>query len=396
VRTWTWRNACFLAGAPVGALVALACRPQLSPLGLLAGAALCGVALFAAAAWARGLLRAALLGLASGAALCAALAFALALAAGSGPSFAPGRAEAVYDADARVATQALPQCGRKEPRLEVLLERGARPRLTPSGDTLWLDADDAAGARQLYRLRLDDGALVCWSCGEPGDNRRPVPAATGLLFETTRHADWRAPANTEVHWIDTRGDAPRQPSRRLTYAPGPDDHALFAPGAPVVVWSRRRAGYEVVSAPIQRAHGGMSLGDASVLARGGAGWLAPADWSPDARALVLLRGLPFAPLRAEAVDFATGARRELSRSAAGGVAFSADGGFAVVAEADGARTRLRAGPTEGPLEAIAFEPLAAWGAPTGVSLAPDGRSAVVGQRRSDGAERIARVQLGCE
>jgi hypothetical protein len=39
---------------------------------------------------------------------------------------------------------------------------------------------------------------------------------------------------------------------------------------------------------------------------------------------------------------------------------------------------------------------AGWGAPTGVSLAPDGRSAVLGQRAPDGSERLLRVALGCE
>jgi hypothetical protein len=343
-------------------------------------------------AW--GPVRGAAIGVVAGAAACVALAALLALAAGSGPVYAPGRAEAVYDADARVPTRALPVCGRGTPQLDVLLERGARPRLSQAGDVVWFDARDDAGARQVERLRLSDGAVVCWTCDEPGDNRRAVPGGGGLLFETTRHASWRAPSNTEIHWIDTRGDAPRQPSRRLTYAPGPDDHALFAPGAPVVVWSRRRAGYEVVSAPIERAHGGMSLGSASTLARGGAAWLAPIDWSPDAHALVLLRGNRFAA-SAASVDFATGAQRSLAANAVpGGVAFSADGGFVLVAERGGSGTLLRAGGATAELSPIALPELA-WGTPTGATLAPDGRSAVIGQRRADGGERLARVALGC-
>jgi hypothetical protein len=192
----------------------------------------------------------------------------------------------------------------------------------------------------------------------------------------------------------------------------------------VVVGSRRRAGYEVVSAPIQRAHGGMSLGDATTLARGGVAWLAPAAWSADARALVLLRGNPFAPLRAEALDLASGARRVLSeRAANGGVAFSADGGFAIVAETQAWLARLwpaalasllaplaergdathytgsmlLVGALDGtPLEPVANVGIHSWGAPTGVSLAPDGRSAVLGQRAPDGSERLLRVELGCE
>jgi hypothetical protein len=192
-----------------------------------------------------------------------------------------------------------------------------------------------------------------------------------------------------------------------------------------VVWSRRRAGYEIVSAPLQRAHGGVSLGEASVLARGGAAWLVPADWSADARALALLRGNPFAPLAATALDLATGAALELgARATDGGVAFGADGSFQLVVEAQRARvagllpvalatpfaplasasarraplyrgTLLRAGERGTPGQALAVPELELWGAPTGATLAPDGRSAFVGQRRGDGAERLVRVQLGC-
>ena len=73
------------------------------------------------------------------------------------------------------------------------------------------------------------------------------------------------------------------------------------------------------------------LGGALPLARGGAGWLAPAEWSADARSLVLLRGNPFAPTTARAVDFASGDSWELADdAAAGGVAFSADGGLVAV------------------------------------------------------------------
>ena len=343
----------------------------------------------------------------------------VAAAAGSGPTPSSSRADSIYDLDARVATSALPRCGAEPPRLEPLLARGARPRLTRDGAALWFDAQGDTGSRQIHRLRLADGSVSCWSCGEPGDNRRPRPGGRGVVFETDRHASWRHPFDTELHWIEARGDAPKQPSRRLTFAPGPDDHALVAPDG-TLVWSRRGAGYEVVSAPLERAHGGIALGQASLLVRGGAAWLAPAAWSADARALALLCGNPFAPLRARALDLATNAEHALGADVADdGVAFSADGGFALVVECESDSllallpaafvvrfaslermplyrgTRLRAGPRDGPLEPIALPELERWGAPTGATLAPDGRSAIVGQRRDDGAERLVRVQLGC-
>lgn len=430
----SWRAFCFLAGLPVGALAILPFVEPRAPLPGLAAALAVAVTLqVAVVAVARARAgeasRAARLaagsgaGCAAGAAATFAAGVLVALAAGSGPTHAEGRADAIYDLDAQVATRPLPVCGGEPARNELLLERGARPRLSPDATDLWFDAPDANGVRQLHRLRLADGGVACWTCGERGDNRRPRPGERGMLFETDRHASWREPVNTEIHWIAVRGDAPRHPSKRLSFAPGPDDHALFAPGGSVV-WSRRSRGYEVVSAPLQRAHGGLTLGPPLPLARGGAAWLAPADWSADARALALLRGNPFAPLAASAVDFATGAMLELgTRVADDGVAFSADGGFVIVADTERGQlagllpaavatpfagfasharaplqqgTRLRAGPRGGPLQALDLPELERWGSPTGVTLFPDGRSAILGQRSADGSsERLVRVDLGC-
>jgi hypothetical protein len=141
---------------------------------------------------------------------------------------------------------------------------------------------------------------------------------------------------------------------------------------------------------------------------------------------VLLRGNPFAPLIATALDLATGGSHELSLEATdGAVAFSGDGTFALVAEARRARvagllpaalatpfarfaacsarraplyreTRLRAGESGSPGEPLSLPALERWGSPSGVTLSPDARIGILGQRSADGAsERLVRVHLGC-
>jgi hypothetical protein len=338
-------------------------------------------------------------------------------------------AEAIYDIDATVVTRALPRCGATPAGMRVLLDRGARPKLSADGRSVWFDAPAADGARQIHRLVRASGEVVCWTCGQPGNNLRPDPGPAGraLVFETDRHATWRAPANTEIHWLDTRRDAPPGASRRLTHEAGPDDHPLFAPGAAAIVWSRRNgAGYEVVTAGVQRAHGGLLLGVHRVLAGGGARWLAPLAWSPDARSLVLLEGNPFRPLVARALDLATGASTVLSEaSLSGGAAFNADGGYAAVVETrrghvagllpdslgfvlgalhttiyDGVfrETGLRVGGIGAEAVAVELGDVAEWGAPTGVALSSDGTTVVLGQRRIRGrpGERLVEVRLDCQ
>jgi hypothetical protein len=337
-------------------------------------------------------------------------------------------AAAIYDVDATVATQALPRCQAWPARVRVLLDRGARPTLTADGRFLWFDAPDAQGARQIHRLERESGEVTCWTCGQPGDNLRPAPAPGGraVVFETDRHATWRAPANTEIHWLDVRGESPPRASRRLTFAAGPDDHAIFAPGTAALVWSRRNgAGYEVVSAGLSRAHGGLLLGTPRVLASGGARWIAPLAWSPDARSLVLLEGNPFRPLPARGLDLATGKSATFSEDGvSGGVAFNGDGGFAAALEARRVRiagllpdvlgfalgalrpdshdgvfrdTGLRVGEVRGELSTVELGDVSHWGAPTGVALSPDGRTVILGQRRERGEprERLLEIGLDC-
>jgi hypothetical protein len=60
---------------------------------------------------------------------------------------------------------------------------------------------------------------------------------------------------------------------------------------------------------------------------------------------------------------------------------------------------LVTGDTGAELAPVALGAAGEWGAPTGVALAPDGASVVVGQRRrTDGGveERLLRVTLACE
>jgi len=374
-----------------------------------------------------------------GALAAGALGALVAAARGAGVPPLPERfRRAVFDMDAGVATRPLPSCSEESGRPRVLLERGARPALSPDGAVLWFDApaDTDQGRRQIHRLERTSGVVSCWSCGEPGNNTRPAAGDTGasLVFETDRSASWRHPDDTDVQLAVARPGAARPPSRQLTFAPDPDDHPLLSPGSQMIAWSRRDAGrYEVVSAAIRTGHGGVLLGEPGVLFRGGAQWVAPLAWSPDGRTLLVARGNPFAPLAAVALDPATGAAVELGGDAAPAAAFDADGGWLALATARGGHwagalpaglgfalapwaeslgrdhalrttTGLRSGPAPGaglggsagpPRPLRLPDELARWGEPTGLALEPDGSGFVVGQRRADGAERLVSVPLAC-
>lgn len=345
------------------------------------------------------------------------------LASGSGPLLSAEREALVYDLDARVATLPLPAC--PGPALwHIRLERGARPRLGPREAWLWYDAE-VGGARQVHALELETGRSACRTCGEPGDNLRPDPGPAGVVFESLRHAGWWQPANSELYFA--RGDAgASEPSRRLTRDPGPDDHALLAPGSAQVVWSRRRGdGYQIVSAPLASAHGALILSGESVWLRGGGDWIAPVAWSRDARALVVERGNPWAPRRAQVVDFAGGGTRNAALDLApGGAAISGDGGVWALAATHRSRvvgllpsplvapfaplaaggetngggfrgTTLRVGAADAPQELLLPE-VSAWGAPTGVALSRDGRRLFLAQRSPRGEERILEIERGCD
>jgi hypothetical protein len=338
------------------------------------------------------------------------------------------RARAVYDIDADVVTRALPRCSPVPARVTVLREDGARPRVSRDGRHVWYDAA-VDGARQVQRLERATGEVVCWTCGEPGNNLRPYPGgpAAGVVFETDRHRTPWDPTNTELHVVSARGDAPRAPSRRVTYGAGPDDHAIFAPSGATLVWSQRRdGGYHVVSAALRSAHGGLDLGREARMADGGAAWAAPLDWSPDGRSLVVVRGNPLRPLPALGIDFATGRVSALG-GVAGAAAFNADGGWVVVTGARRARiagllpgqlgfllaplaaeierraplyrtTQLRMGEPWAEGAALELGELADWGAPSGVSQVPDEPVLVLGQQQvANGAhrERLLEIRLDC-
>ena len=340
-------------------------------------------------------------------------------AGGSGPVGREAQTDAVLDLDARVATRALPRCRAEAASVRVLHEAGAGPRVAPDGGSLWFDADHE-GQRQVFRMTLPEGVVRCWTCDEPGHNTRPDPGGVAIVFESDRDGD------PELHLMRARGAEPDEPSRRLTRAAGPDDHPLLAPGGGRVVWSRRgERGFEVVAASLISAHGAILLGTPVTLARGGAGWVAPVAWSPDARALVLASGNPFAPSRALAVDFAGDDRVLAQALARGGAAFSADGGVVALAttapdhaaaflpealtswlaerathaERHGRLhrgTRLLVGETGAEPTPLPLPEVERFGAPTGVTLSPDGTTLYLGQRASDGAERLLEIRRDCD
>ena len=351
-----------------------------------------------------------------------AAAIASALASDSGALGFPERVAVRDELGARVAALPVPTCSGAA-ITSVRLDRGAHPRLDPDGAWLWFDAA-VDGVRQVHAIELATGRTLCRTCGEAGDNTRPYPGPTGVVFETDRYASWKHPANSELHFA--RGGAKAsEPSQRLTRDDGPDDHAVLAPHSAEVVWSRRRGGgYEIVSASLVSAHGGLLLGGQSVWVRGGGDWIAPIEWSRGARALVVARGNPLAPRRAQAIDFGGGRVAELSSDLAPGAA-AIDGAGGVWALASTRRasvigllpsllvaplaplslryetrgapfreTTLRVGAADSPSE-LALPGFALWGAPTGVALSRDGTRVFLAQRAAGGAERILEIRRSC-
>ena len=331
---------------------------------------------------------------------------------------------AAFDIDSRVALRAQRRCGPRVADSVVLTRSGAAPRLAADGETLWFEARADDGRIQVQR-RERSGQVVCWTCAEPGSNRRPAPhpRGTDVLFDTDRFASWQRPGDTEVMLSSARGDGgPRQPARRLTHSPGPDDHAFFDPSGAGLFWSRGGGGrFEVARASILSGHGGLLLSDPLVLFRGRASWVIPLGWSPDGRTLVAGFGHPLAPLKGVSLDPAAGEPRRIEDGLlAGSVSFSADGRVMAVAatQADGATrllpstlgnviarwprlpaagvvgTEVRYGDPTGDLVRLDLGELAGWGVPTGIALLPDASGFVLGQRGAEG-ERILRVSLGC-
>jgi hypothetical protein len=358
------------------------------------------------------------------AALCA-LAVAVAWGWLSASSPAPDAAlrAAALDIDSRVPLRTPMPCAPRAQAVATLSARGAAPRLAYDG-AVWFEARGEDGRFQVHRL-APGGEDVCWTCAEPGNNRRPAPHPTGpgVLFDTDRFASWRSPAETEVMLTSGRGaGGPRHPSRRLTHSPGPDDHALYDPSGAGLVWTHGGEGrFEVRRASILSGHGGLLLSLPITLFRGRSMWVAPLAWAPDARTLVAGFGQPLAPLAGVRLDPASGERRRIAGGlVAGSVSFSADGrrmALAATGERGAARilpgllgnaiarlpvhagvaaegTRVALGPPEGELAEVELGDAVSWGAPTGIALLPDASGFVLGQRGAAG-ERIVRVDLDC-
>jgi hypothetical protein len=331
---------------------------------------------------------------------------------------------AAFDIDSRVPVRTPRDCARRAAQVVTLSERGAAPRLGHDGATVWFEARADDGRLQVHRL-APGAAAVCWTCAEPGNNRRPAPHPTGsgVLFDTDRFASWRSPAETEVMLVSGRGaGAPRHPSRRITYLPGPDDHALYDPSGSGLVWTHGGDGrYEVKRASILSGHGGLLLSQPLTLFRGRSAWVAPLAWAADGRTLVAGFGQPLAALAGVRLDPASGERRRIPGGlVAGSVSFSADGRVMAVAstrERGAARllpgalgnviarwpthagasaegTRVALGAVDGEQGEVELREVAAWGVPTGIALLPDASGFVLGQRGAAG-ERIVRVELDC-
>jgi len=339
---------------------------------------------------------------------------------------------AAWDIDSRVPLGQEPVCSTTPTSVRVLASRGTSPQLSPDGRVVWVEAAGPDGRAQVTRVDLETDTSVCWTCGEPGQNRhpRPHPGGAALLFDTDRYATWRHPGVTEVMVVDTRGESgPAHPARRVTYRDDIDADAFYDPTGSGMVWVRAENGRATVRrAAIQTGHGGVQLTGETDLHRASAGWVVPLAWSADGRALALAHGHGLGPRRGELLDPATGERRSLGNHLGAGipVAFSRDGswlalaetstiraaallpealGFAVarlprLAGRDPARlmegTLLRMGPRDGELTAIALPPgVEAWGAPSGLTLSPDARTLVFAQRARNGEERLVWLGLDC-
>lgn len=345
-------------------------------------------------------------------------------------------ASLLYSIDAGVVTRPLPICDVTPRAVTVLRESGANPVLTPDDRFVFFDEPVAAegGRRQIHRLDRTSGAVLCWSCGDPGNNVRPSINSSGvsMVFESDRDATWRHPYETEIYLagIAKRADV-SDPGRRLSFLPGPDSHPIFGPGPMMVTWSRRDGGrYQIAAAGIRSGHGGIMLGNLGVLVDGGAQWIAPIAWTVDGRSLVLVRGNPFAVLEGAVLDPASGALQSLGPATGLGASANGDGawlawattrsrhragvlpralGFALAPFAQlraahdplrdetGVRIGATATPTDAPALALPEE-VAQWGEPVGLAFSADASAVVIGQRRhteSGVGERLVEIDLAC-
>ena len=100
---------------------------------------------------------------------------------------------AAFDLDSRVPLRAPSRCAPRVARTRALTERGAAPRLASDGATVWFEAREADGRLQLQRLS-PGGAVACWTCAEPGNNRSPRRIRTARACSSTRTASRRGGA----------------------------------------------------------------------------------------------------------------------------------------------------------------------------------------------------------
>jgi len=294
--------------------------------------------------------------------------------------------DAVLDLDSRVALRERLAC---EPRVAAFeaIAAGVAQRLDAEARFVWFEGAGPDGRRQVQRFSWRTREVECLTCGEPGNNRRPAPhpTARAVLFDTDRFASALRPFDRELMVRITNPTLPPRPSRRLTWDAARDTHALYDPSGLGIVWSRWALAGRTQRALIRSGHGSLSLGKPAALARGGFAPARPLAWSPDARGFAVALGA-----RAQLVDFAGEARPLASEH----IAFSADGTLAARAENSAEGTRVLLGDTRGDARELALGELAAWGAPAGIALAPDGEAFALAQLRGN-EERIVWAQLDC-
>lgn len=321
--------------------------------------------------------------------------------AGSGATIPPVIQTVAFNVDATVPLDPELVC---EPSLHdsrVLVEHGSHPSFDGDQRAVWYEAPGPEGRIQIHRISLGDGDRVCWTCGEPGNNRRPSrnPKGQGLFFETDRHGAW------DVHAISTELHKGAQPvSKRLTEAGSLDRFGLYDPTGKGLIWSHSGSGrFSIQVASLVTGHGGLILGSSRTLVAGGTAWVGPLAWAPDGRSLVYGLGIGPGVVQATLLDPGLGTERPLGPvTGPGSVSFSRDGqvmavvqseaavpgpaslGFLLARIAVDAEERpgpafLALGSPRGELVRVDLGELAAAGPPVGVSLAPKGRSLVLSQ-----------------
>lgn len=342
-----------------------------------------------------------------------------ALAPGSGARVPEVYRTLAYDLDAGIALDPQLECESELREGPVLASPGAHPRFGAPEDRLWFDAPGPERRRQLHFID-SGGEVKCWTCGEPGNNFRPAPnpQGQGVLFESDRDG------GPGLFVAETR-ERPRGrlPSRRIIPGSAPGAFPIYEASGRGILWSTGEHGrFTVLAAALVTGHGGLILGTNRPLVAGGVAWVAPLAWSRDARSLVYAHGAGPDAYEGWWLDPATGEEKSLGPMAGSAAAsFSRDGRLMVVSSEPGrdagsaglgfvlarigggaervaGRSQLRIGTPGGELVPIGLGAVAAWGAPTGVALAADGRSIVLGQWRlgSDGREeRLIRLLRSC-